>query len=106
MNCPAQPDASLSRSAAMDRIWMLGIALWSSLLAACLASLLFFAAVDPLLLRDAGPRLFDGLEREGGYALGFFFFWFIATCASTLSLYLARTSRPVARDAVTGADEH
>ena len=77
MNYPAQPDASASRSAAMERIWMLGIVLWPSLLAACLASLLFFAAVDPLLLRDAGPRLFDELEREGGYALGFFFFWFI-----------------------------
>jgi hypothetical protein len=72
------------------RGWLIGTVLWPSLLAACLASLLFFAAVDPLLLRDAGPQLFDGLSREGGYALGFFFFWFIAACASALSLYLAR----------------
>lgn len=71
------------------RGWLIGTVLWPSLLAACLASLLFFAAVDPLLLRDAGPQLFDGLSREGGYALGFFFFWFIAACASALSLYLA-----------------
>ena len=40
--------------------WLIGAVLWSSFLAACLASLLFFAAVDPLLLRDAGPQLFDG----------------------------------------------
>lgn len=72
------------------RGWLIGAVLWSSLLAACLASLLFFAAVDPLQLRDAGPRLFDGLSREAGYALGFFFFWFIAVCASTLSLFLTR----------------
>jgi len=37
--------------------------------------------------------------------LGFFFFWFIASCASTLSLYLARTLRPVSRDALTSANE-
>jgi len=26
--------------------------------------MLFFAAVDPQLLRDAGPRIFDNLSRE------------------------------------------
>ena len=83
------PDPLASGSRA-GRGWLIGATLWPSLLAACLASLLFFAAVDPLLLRDAGPQLFDGLSREGGYALGFFFFWFIAACASALSLYLAR----------------
>jgi hypothetical protein len=88
------PDPSYSISHA-GRGWLIGTVLWPSLLAACLASLLFFAAVDPLLLRDAGPQLFEDLSREGGYALGFFFFWFIAACASALSLYLAR--RPSTR---------
>jgi hypothetical protein len=61
---------------------------WPSFLAACVASGLFFAAVDPELLRDAGPRVFAGMNREYGYALGFFFFWAMAALASALSLFL------------------
>jgi hypothetical protein len=71
------------------------LVLWPSFLAACGASLLFFAAVDPALLRDAGPRLFAGLEREAGYALGFLFFWGVGAVASALSVYLIRTARAV-----------
>jgi len=70
-----------------------GRVLWPSFLAACGASVLFFAAVDPALLRGAGPRLFANLDREAGYALGFFFFWAIGALASTLSVYLIRSSR-------------
>jgi hypothetical protein len=66
--------------------------LWPAFLSACLASLLFFAAVDPEWLRDASP-LFAGLGREAGYALGFFFFFAVALCASALSVYLIRSSR-------------
>lgn len=98
MSDSVPPEELLHRHPVSERGRLIAIVLWPSLLAACLASLLFFAAVDPLLLRDAGPRLFDGLERDGGYALGFFFFWFIAACASTLSLCLARApSAPRAR---------
>ena len=80
-----------------------GLVLWPSFLAACVASVLFFAAVDPTLLRDAGPRLFADLDREAGYALGFFFFWAIGAVASTLSVFLIRSSqhrqtgRPIGR---------
>jgi hypothetical protein len=73
--------------------------LWSSFIAACGASLLFFAAVDPLLLRDAGPHIFAGIERESGYALGFAFFWATGAVASALSVYLIRTAKS------TGADK-
>jgi hypothetical protein len=76
-----------------------GLVLWPSFLASCAGSLLFFAAVDPALLRDAGPRLFAGLDREAGYALGFMFFWAIAALASALSIYLIRTERPARRTA-------
>jgi hypothetical protein len=71
----------------------IGVVLWPSFLAACLASLLFFAAVDPLLLRDAGPALFRHIDRENGYALGFVFFWLMSSLASGLSLLLVRTPR-------------
>jgi hypothetical protein len=71
----------------------LGVLLWPSFLAACFASLLFFAAVDPLLLRDAGPALFQHIDRESGYALGFLFFWLTSSLASGMSLFLIRTPR-------------
>jgi hypothetical protein len=71
----------------------IALVLWPSFLAASVASLLFFAAVDPQLLRNAGPRIFDNLNREAGYALGFFFFWAIAALASGLSVYMIRTAR-------------
>jgi len=70
----------------------LGWILWPSFLAACLASVLFFAAVDPLLLRGAGPQMFAQLSRESGYALGFFFFWAMGALSSLLSLLLRGTS--------------
>jgi hypothetical protein len=76
------------------RHWVLiALVLWPSFMGAGVASLLFFAAVDPQLLRDAGPRIFDNLNRDAGYALGFFFFWAIAALASGLSVYMIRTAR-------------
>ena len=85
----------------MSRVRGLDVALvlWPSFLAACVASVLFFAAVDPAMLRDAGPRLFAGLERDAGYALGFLFFWAIGALASTISIYLIRTARAEPRAA-------
>jgi hypothetical protein len=77
----------------------IALVVWPSFLAACVASLLFFAVVDPELLRDAGPRLLAGIDREAGYALGFLFFWGIGAIASTLSVYLIRTDRPLRRGA-------
>ncbi|HEV2230168.1 MAG TPA: hypothetical protein VGR86_14575 [Steroidobacteraceae bacterium] len=79
-----------------------GLVLWPSFLAACAASLLFFAAVDPALLKDAGPRLFADLDREAGYVLGFIFFWVISAVASALSVYLVRTERGRRRSAGSG----
>jgi hypothetical protein len=81
----------------------IALVVWPSFLAACAASLLFFAAVDPELLRDAGPRLLAGIDREAGYALGFLFFWGIGALASTLSVYLIRTDRPGRRSSDRGS---
>ncbi len=75
-----------------QQFWMdVGLVLWSSFLAAGLAGMLFFAAVDPLMLRDAGPQRFETLSREAGYALGFFFFWALAASAAALSVYMVRS---------------
>jgi len=85
-----------SKEGRSGRPWYLdaAVVLWPSFLAASVAFFLFFAVVDPQVLRDAGPRIFDNLDREMGYALGFFFFWAMTALASFLSLYMVRTDRP------------
>ena len=74
------------------QFWIdVGLVTWSSFLAAGVASMLFFAAVDPIMLRHAGPQRFEDLSREAGYALGFFFFWALAASAAALSVYMIRS---------------
>ena len=63
---------------------------WCSFLSAALATMVFFAFVDPLALADiTEPPL--PVDRMGGYALGFFFFWLLAAMSATLTVYLIRT---------------
>lgn len=73
-----------------------GAFLWSSFLAACLATMVFFAFFDPLLLAhdDAPPAWLA--DRMTGYAVGFFFFWFVCAVAAVLTAYLidTRPDRP------------
>lgn len=85
---PESPETAGATPATESLLTRLGLVLWPSFLAACGASVWFFAAVDPELLRDAGPRVFANLDRETGYALGFFFLWGTAASASALSVWL------------------
>ncbi|KAF1716244.1 hypothetical protein CSC74_10360 [Pseudoxanthomonas yeongjuensis] len=63
-----------------------GAILWPSFFAACVASMVFFAFVDPLDLRDI---TFPGIEisRSMGYTIAFFMFW-LATASSSLFTWL------------------
>lgn len=71
----------------------LGAILWPSFFTACVATMVCFALVDPLLLRDI---TFPDIEisRETGYAVGFFAFW-TATAASSLFTWILL--RPASR---------
>jgi len=64
----------------------LGAILWPSFFAAGIATMVFFARVDPLALRDI---TFPGLPitRQAGYTIAFFLFW-AATAASSLFTWL------------------
>jgi hypothetical protein len=69
----------------------LGVLLWASFLAACVATLFFFAYFDPVLLaHDVAPPAWLA-DRMTGYAAGFFFFWAVCTIASFLTAYLIDT---------------
>ena len=59
--------------------------LWPSFLMAGVGSAFVFALIDPL---DVAIFGYLHLERDVLYAAGFFFFWFIGSMSSLLSLYI------------------
>ena len=70
-----------------------GAIAWPSFFAAGVATMVFFAFVDPLALRD---MTFPDIEisRGLGYSIGFFMFW-LATAASSLFTWILL--RPASR---------
>ena len=75
-------DSPAPRTNSQPLAQRLGAVLWPSFFAAGVATMVFFALIDPLALRDMTfPEL--PLTRELGYSIGFFMFW-IATAASSL----------------------
>jgi len=76
----------------------IGAIAWPSFFAACVATMVFFAIVDPLALRDI---TFPGVPigRTAGYTIAFFLFW-IATASSSLFTWIllrpaSRFNRPL-----------
>ena len=70
-----------------------GAILWPSFFAAGVATMVFFAYVDPLQLRDM-TFPFLPISRMLVYTLGFFAFW-VATAASSLFTWILL--RPASR---------
>jgi hypothetical protein len=67
----------------------MGAILWPSFFAAGVATMVFFAFVDPLALRDLTfPSL--PLTRGLGYTIGFFMFWLATASASAFTWILLR----------------
>jgi len=71
----------------------LGAILWPSFFAAGVATMVFFAFVDPLMLRDLTFPEFE-ISREAGYTIGFFMFW---ACTASSSLFTWILLRPASR---------
>ena len=63
---------------------------WCSFLPAAIATMFFFAWIDPLVLADMTDLPLP-IDRMGGYAIGFFFFWALAAVSATLTVFLIRT---------------
>lgn len=65
--------------------------IWISFLCAAVATMVFFAVFDPVELGG----LFDDdmdINRDAGYAVGFFFFWVLSIACSALTAFLVRTA--------------
>lgn len=68
-----------------------GAIVWCSFLAACFATMMFFAIFDPIYLQhDDNPPSWLA-DRRTGYALGFFFFWLMSAVAAALTTWLVDT---------------
>ena len=79
----------------------IGAIAWPSFFAAGVETMVFFACVDPLDLRDITFAHVD-IGRGLGYSIGFFAFW-SATAASSLFTWLllrpaGRFNHPLRRD--------
>ena len=71
----------------------IGAILWPSFFAAGVATMVFFAFVDPLALRDMTfPHI--EISRGLGYSIGFFMFW---ACTLASSLFTSILLRPPRR---------
>lgn len=66
---------------------LLGSVLWPSFLTAGMATMVFFANVDPETLRYQTLPGWE-LSREAGYTVGFFMFWAVCAASSALTLFL------------------
>lgn len=74
-------------------MWLarIGAIAWPSFFAAGVATMVFFAIVDPADLAElTWPQL--KVSRELGYTIGFFMFW---SCTAGSSLFTALLLRPL-----------
>ena len=63
--------------------------LWPSFVFAAVATALFFASFDPVLLGEAATFPMP-LSRMAGYTLGFLGFWALGIAAASATLFLLR----------------
>lgn len=89
---PPRPDSAPARPRTWPRFREdIAILLWAAFLAACVATMLFFALFDPqLLARDDAPPAWLS-DRMTAYSLFFFFFWAICGFAAFMTAYLIDT---------------
>ena len=94
---PVEPDAleeEPQRVAWSQLAQDMAVTLWPSFLAASVATMFFFAFLDPSLFGEGAVPPRWHTHRMAGYAGGFFFFWAICTLSRALTLYLVRTAAP------------
>lgn len=66
--------------------------LWPSFLMAGLATVLFFAAFDPVTLLQ--ETRFADTSRLGAYTVGFFLFWLLTTSSCALTCFFRKPCNP------------
>jgi hypothetical protein len=64
---------------------------WISFLSAAVGTMVFFAVFDPVDLSGVFDEDLE-INRDAGYATGFFFFWLLSLACSALTAFLVRTA--------------
>jgi hypothetical protein len=64
---------------------------WISFLCAAIGTMVFFAIFDPVDLTGIFDQDLD-IDRDAGYAAGFFFFWCLSLICSSITAFLVRTA--------------
>ena len=64
---------------------------WISFLCAAVGTMVFFAVFDPVDLSGVFDEDLE-INRDAGYATGFFFFWLLSLACSALTAFLVRTA--------------
>ena len=91
---------SNAKSARVPLVARFGAVAWPSFFAAGVATMVFFAIVDPVeLAAMTWPHV--SISREAGYTIGFFMFW---TCTLASSFFTALLSTAPTSDAPTSRD--
>lgn len=67
----------------------IAIVVWISFLAGAFGTMLFFAFFDPI---ELAASLDVDISTQAGYAIGFFFFWFLGAVAAAPTAWLVRTA--------------
>ena len=80
---------STDQALSLPRVQIVGAILWPSFFAAGVATMVFFAFIDPLELRDISFIQWD-ISRSFGYSVGFFMFWLATAAASAFTWVLLR----------------
>lgn len=83
------------------RLRLLGAVLWPSFLTAGVATMVFFANIDPETLRSQTLPDWQ-ISRQAGYTIGFFMFWAVTAASSLLSVFLFRTPPQRANEPLPG----
>ena len=81
------------RPRARRLIRVLGAVLWPSFLTAGVATMVFFASIDPATLRAQTLPDWD-ISRQAGYTIGFLMFWAVCGASSALTLFLFESPTP------------
>jgi hypothetical protein len=76
----------------LPRVQTVSAVLWPSFVLAGLATVVFFALLDPLSILDVHGE--PPLSRTAAYSLGFFGFWLLTAASSLATLYFLNTRVP------------
>ena len=92
------PGADAGASPDVARLRRVGAVAWPSFFAPAVASVVFFAIVDPAELAEiTWPHL--AISREFGYSIGFFMFWACTMGSSAFTaLLLSSREKTVVRE--------